>query len=147
MVLHYLGSGVLHITSGLAQGRGCRNVRVQRARLVVAALLPWLVLTLSNGGRHNHSLRDRQRRTCYVAAGGVPGPERQPLHAYAGASDVPPSISFCLACRWQVSSSTSPVGGTAESVGQRPSILAQPPQILLCAPVGRFFDSRGPPLV
>lgn len=147
MVLHYLDSGVLHIVSRFAQGRGKRGARVRRARLVVAALLPWLVLTLTNGGRHNHSLRDLEGRACDVAAEVLASAERRTPGRYLDGSEPSRSTSFCLACRWQVSSSTSPVGGPAEFVGQWPSILAQHLQILLCAPVGRCFDSRAPPLV
>lgn len=113
--------------------------------LLVVALLPWLALTLSDGGKHSHSLFATSGLACDGARDGSAAGEHYAAPADVSLSEPSPDSCFCSACRWQLSSNTCPVAVQAQVTGQPPHALAGRLQLLPAPPVSRCFDSRAPP--
>jgi len=101
----------------------------------LVTLFPWFVLTLAAGGIHSHGRIWRQ------AAGPCDGPPRVAVTSGDHAKDV-----ACLACLWQVASSSHFL--TPEVPTGSPCAVALPtPAVEAPAQSSpRSFDPRGPPL-
>ncbi len=122
-----------------------RSLCPPKAGLLVVGLLPWLMLTLSNGGSHNHALPDLQGGWGNVLPSGRVGGKCQWALARVEKSEATTGSRFCPACRWQLSSGTYPGTGPTESAAHSSADIADRVQIVVLAPVSRCFDSRAPP--
>lgn len=99
-------------------------------------LVPWLFLSATNGGRHNHT--PRLAFACSLSATGS-----EVYLAVAGNAE----NSDCVACLWQFHSNTYPAA--VPVLVHAPSRFSSPvvQAAILPSTQVRTFDPRAPPLV
>jgi hypothetical protein len=114
------------------------------AWVVFLSLVPWMILTVTGGGIHTHSVRTP---VVTLTAGSAPpdagGPEQAPRLQGDG---TPSQGAPCTACLWQLYASASIPGPPTA-----PKLLPAAPCVLTCHALGRTadarsFDPRAPPL-
>ena len=114
------------------------------AWLAVLLLVPWIALTITGGGIHNHPLR--APALSLTAGSAAPGAGRLGEAPRLQRSDVASRNAPCTACLWQLYASASiPAPLTA------PKLLPTAPCVLTCQALARTadarsFDPRAPPL-
>lgn len=111
---------------------------------VFAVLLPWLVLTVTNGGLHNHGIR-----VCCRELSATTSAQFSACRNLALEVDFAPQAErvadVCFACLWQLHSSmSSPAAAVVLTCGAPETFgfIAATPERLL---EQRSFDARAPP--
>lgn len=114
------------------------------AWVVFLSLVPWMILTVTGGGIHNHFLH--APALSLTAGSAAPGAGHLGEAPRLQRSDVASRDAPCTACLWQLYASASiPAPLTA------PKLLPTAPCVLTCEALARTadarsFDPRAPPL-
>lgn len=115
--------------------------------LGVLCLAPWLLLSLTNGGRHNHLAGDMQR-AAYGRFAVIVAPEcNLPGGPTIGSGLRTRDAAFCPACFWQLSSSICELSSALMECAPAPISLPLTRPLPAFSSPAAAFDPRAPPSV